>query len=160
MNDKELQDVLDRLERENGDADLPEETRRSKDFRAYQTLFKALEEEPDEPGLPGDFAERVADRAMPAPAKEPLWSRIPWLEGIALPVAAIVAFIITLVIFPAVGAATLDAFRLVVDPFAEAWTAYRLDVVGMSGAILLLVALIDRMLARTYFHRGRARAGF
>lgn len=142
MTDHELQDLLDRIERKDASEPIPDDVADSPDLRAYQMLYQALGDEPDGELSP-DFAERVADRVMPAP------ERIPWLEWIAPPMALIVAFIATLLMIPTVLQTGAAALELMLDPVRTAWTTYRLDLVLSVGAILLLVNGIDRFIVHS-----------
>lgn len=143
MTDQELQDLLDRLDREETNEPIPDEVADSSDFRAYQILYEALDDEP-EGDLSPDFAERVADRVMPTPETE----RIPWLEWIAPPLALIAAFIATMLLIPTVMQTGATALELVLDPLRTAWTTFRLDLVLAVGVILLLVNGLDRFVLK------------
>lgn len=146
MTDRELQDLLDRIAREeDAEASIPDEVSASKDFRAYQLLYEALEDEPDV-DLSPDFAERVADRVMPAPEAAEATERFPWLEWVLPPVALVAAFILTLIALPTVLQSGATALELVLDPLRTAWTTFRLDLVLTVGVILLLVNGIDRFI--------------
>ncbi len=148
MTDHELQDLLDRIERDDATESVPDAVADSPDLRAYQMLYQALGEEPDGELSP-DFAERVADRVMPAPEAE----RFPWLEWIAPPMALIVAFIATMLMIPTVLQTGAAALELMLDPLQTAWSTYRLDIMLAVGAILLLVDGIDRFLISPRRHQ-------
>ncbi len=154
MTDRELQDLLDRLARGDGepaDAPAPED---AADWKAYRLIYAALEEEPAG-DLPGDFAERVADRVMPPAAAT---ERIPWLEWMLPPLVLIAAFVATLLLMPAVAQTGAEALQLVVDPLSSLWTQFRLDLVLTAGAALLLISFVDRFVLQQRFHRGVAPA--
>jgi hypothetical protein len=158
MTDQELQDLLDRLGRDGGepagdapDAPVPEE--KTRDLSAYRMLYAALADEPDG-ALPNDFAQRVADRVMPAEALSTAAERFPWLEWVLPPLLLVAAFVATLLLMPAVSQSGAEAIRLVLNPLSTLWTQLRLDIVLMAGTALLVASFVDRFVLRNWFHRG------
>lgn len=154
MTDQELQDLLDRLDADGGaaatpGADVPDKTQR--DLHAYRMVYAALEDEPDGT-LPPDFAERVADRVIPAPATE----RLPWLETILPPLALVAAFVATLLLMPTVSQAGANALQLLLEPLAALNDTVRLDIALVAGTALLVISFVDRFVLHPWAQRGAA----
>lgn len=159
MTDRELQDLLDRLAREGGEpADAPEpDVEDHADWKAYQVLYAALEEEPDGT-LPPDFAEQVADRVMPATAPATAKEQFPWLEWILPPLALVAAFVATLLLMPALSPMGAAAVQQIVEPFSTLQTTLRLDIAFTAGAALLVIGLLDRFVLQARFRQDVATA--
>ncbi len=154
MTDQELQDVLDRLGTQHGDANkaaVPDDQER--DLRAYRMVFAALEDEP-EGTLPRNFAQQVADRVMPAEALSTAAERFPWLEWVLPPLLLVAAFVATLLLMPTVSQSGAEAMRLLLDPLASLWVQLRLDIALVAGSALLIISFVDRFVLRTWFRRG------
>ena len=158
MTDQELQDVLDRLGRDGGapaghapDASVPDDDAR--DLNAYRTLYAALADEPDG-DLPRDFAQRVADRVMPAEALSTAAERFPWLEWVLPPLLLVAALVATLLLMPTVSQSGAQAMQLVLNPLASLWTQLRLDIALTAGTALLVISFVDRFVLRNWFQRG------
>jgi len=157
MTDKELQDLLDRLGRDGGapagdasDASVPDGD--AWDLSAYRMVYAALEDEPDD-ALPSDFAQRVANRVMPAEALSTVAERFPWLEWVLPPLLLVGAFVATLLLMPTVSESGAQAMQLVLNPLASLWTQLRLDIALMAGTVLLVISFIDRFVLRAWFQR-------
>ena len=154
MTDQELQDVLDRLGTQHGDANkaaVPDDQER--DLKAYRMVFAALEDEP-EGTLPRNFAQQVADRVMPAEALSTAAERFPWLEWVLPPLLLVAAFVATLLLMPTVSQSGAEAMRLLLDPLASLWVQLRLDIALVAGSALLIISFVDRFVLRTWFRRG------
>lgn len=154
MTDKELQDVLDQLGLGGArEARRPDDTDdRDTDFRAYQLLYDALEEEPDGT-LPPHFAQQVVDRVMPAHALESVAERYPWIEWVLPPLVLVAAFVATFLLLPTATQTGAESLQRLIEPMQVIWTTLRLDLVLAAGGTLLLVGLFDRL-----FRRARIRS--
>lgn len=149
MTDKELQDFLDQLgPRGAREASRPDTEDGDLDFRAYQLLYDALEDEP-EGALPPNFAQQVANRVMPAHALESAAERFPWLEWVLPPVVLVAAFVATFLLLPTATQTGAESLQLLLDPMQQIWTTLRLDIVLSAGGTLLLIGLFDRLFRRT-----------
>lgn len=154
MTDQELQDLLDRLSAQDGDADetaVPSEQER--DLKAYRMVYAALEDEP-EGTLPRTFAQQVADRVMPAEALSTAAERFPWLEWVLPPLLLVAAFVATLLLMPTVSQSGAEAIQLLLNPLASLWTQLRLDIALVAGSALLIISFVDRFVLRTWLRRG------
>lgn len=140
MNDRDhsLQDDFDRYFQGDGS---PPDTTDDPEAAAYQTVFAALEEEP-EGSLPDDFAEQVADRVGIGRERSLLWSDILLLF---LAVAGLGA---TIVVMPSVST-VLDETVWVLLQSVQSLSQYvRLDVVGAAALVLAVTLGFDQILHR------------
>lgn len=138
MNDRDhsLQDEFDRYFR--GDGSAPDTTE-DLDAAAYQTVFAALEEEP-EGSLPDDFAHQVADRAGVGVERSLAWT------DILLFVVAVSGLGATLVVMPSVATVLDETVWVLLRSLRSLSTSIRLDVVGAAGLVLALTLGLDSML--------------
>lgn len=143
--DQSLQDEFDRYFRGNG---APPETHDDPEAAAYQTVFAALQEEP-EGSLPTDFAERVADRVGVGKERSLL------LSDVVLLFLAIAGLGATIVAMPSISTVLQETVWVILRSVQSLSTYVRLDVLGGIGVVLLLTVAFDTLL-RNWFPFRRA----
>jgi hypothetical protein len=155
--DQALQDYLDRAHLGASSASTAERPADADpdDLAAYRVLYEALDQEPDGPALPADFAEQVADRVMPAPdtARVPLMQRLAWLEELLFPALVVLAFLATFFGAPLVVDLTVGVMEGWGDAMSDWVPILHLDLLAAIGTGALLIAALDRALARWRLRR-------
>lgn len=136
--DESLQDRIERHVR--GDASMAD-MEDDPDAAAYETVFSALEEEP-EGTLPEDFSARVANRVGLGP--EPV---LRWIDLLPL-VLAVVALPLLHTIYPAATAPLSESVDVLIRGTQALSEHVRLDVLAATTLVFLLTVAIDAVVSR------------